>query len=69
MSNWNRRKIVKRGATVRVPMIARSPVVWNQVDPILVQSTTNQPEQAPRDVPQYKFTQEPILPSVALNLY
>ena len=64
MWNLNRGKIVKRGATVRVPMIARGPVVRHPVDPILVQNT-NQPEQSPRDVPQYKLTQEPMLPSVS----
>ena len=52
MSHLNRGKIVKRGATVRVPMIARGPVVRLPLDPILVEST-NQQEQA-RDVPQYK---------------
>ena len=67
MSNLNRGKIVNRAATVRIPVIARSPVVRHQVDPILVQSTTNQPEQAPRDVPQYKITQEPMLPSVSAS--
>ena len=35
MSNFNRGKIVKRGATVRVPMIARGPVVRHPVDPII----------------------------------
>ena len=65
MSNLNRGKIVKRGATVRVPMIVRGPVDWQQVETILVQSPTNQPEQAPRGVPQYKLTQEPMLPSVS----
>ena len=47
MSNFNRGKIVKRGATVRVPMIARGPVVRHPVDPIMAQSPTNLPEQAP----------------------
>ena len=64
MSNLNRGKNVKRVASVRVPMMARGPVVRHQVDHILVQST-NQPKQAPRDVPQYKLTQEPMLPSVS----
>ena len=49
MSNVsNRGKIVKRGATVRFPMLTRGPVVRHQVavDPILVQNTriTNQPD-------------------------
>ena len=69
MSNLNRGKIVKRGkrnATLRVPMIARGPVVRHPAGPILVQST-NQPEQAPRDVPQYKLTQEPMLPFVSAS--
>ena len=67
MSNFNRGKIVKRGATVRVPMIARGPVVRHPVDPIMAQSPTNLPEQAPRDVPQYKLTQELMLPSVSAS--
>ena len=67
MSNLNRCRIVERGATVRVPMIARGPVVRHQVDPILVQSTTNQPEQAPRDVPQYRLIQKLMLPSVSAS--
>ena len=65
MSHLNRGKIVKRGATVRVPMIARGPVVRLPLDPILVEST-NQQEQA-RDVPQYKLSQEPMLPSVSAS--
>ena len=67
MSNMNQGKIVKRCASVRFPMIARGPVVRHQVDPILVQSTrtTDQPEQAPIYFPQYKLTQEPMLPSVS----
>ena len=65
MSNLNRGKIVKRGATVRVPLIARGPVVRLPVDSILVQSK-NQPEQS-IDVPQYKLTQEPMLPSVSAS--
>ena len=49
-------------------MMAQGPVVWHQVaiDPIHLQSTriTNQPEQeAPIDVPQFKFKREPLLPS------
>ena len=56
MSDLNRGKIVKRCATVRVPMKARGPVVRHQVEPNLVQSTANQPKQAPRDVPQYKLS-------------
>ena len=67
MLNLNTGEFVKKGATVRVPMIARCPVVWHQVDPILVQITTNQPEQAPSDVPQCKLTQEPMLPSVSAS--
>ena len=56
MSNVaNRGKIVKRCATVRVPMTARGPVVRHQVtaDPIVVKSTRNtKPEQeAPINVP------------------
>ena len=65
MSNFNRGKIAKKGATVRVPMIARDPVVRHPVDPIMVQST-NQPVQS-TDVPQYKLTQEPMLPSVSAS--
>ena len=42
MSNLNRGKNVKRVATMRVPMIARGPVVRYPVDPILVQRR-NQP--------------------------
>ena len=65
MSNLNRDKIFKKGVTVRVPMIARGPVVRHQVDTILAQITTNQPEPAPRDVPLYKLTQDPMLPSAS----
>ena len=61
----NRGKIVKRGATVRVPMITRGTVVRHPVDLILVQST-NQPVQS-TDVPQYKLTQKPMLPSVSAS--
>ena len=48
-------------------MIARGPVVRHPVDPIMAQSPTNLPEQAPGDVPQYKLTQEPMLPSVSAS--
>ena len=65
MSNLNQGKIVKRGAFVRVPMIARGPVVRHPVEPIMVQST-NQPVQI-TDVPQYKLTQEPMLPYVSAS--
>ena len=67
MSNLSRGKNVKKGATVRAPMIARGPIFQHQVDPILVQSTTNQPAQAPRDVSQYELAHEPILPSVSAS--
>ena len=61
VSNWD--KLDNKGATVRVPMMARGPVVWHQmaVDPILVQNTgiTNQPvHESPIDVPQLKFSRD-----------
>ena len=54
-------------------MMARGPVVRHQVavDPIQVQSTriAKQPEQkAPRELPQYKITKEPMLPSVSASV-
>ena len=69
----NRGKIVKRGATVRVPMLARGPVARQQVavDPVLVQNTriTNLPEQeSPIDVPQFKLAREPMFHSVSASV-
>ena len=53
-------------------MIAQGPVVRHQLtaDPILVQSTrvTNPEQKAPIDVPQYKRSQEPMLPSVSASI-
>ena len=74
MSNVsNRGKIGKRGATVTVTMMARGPVVRHKVavETVLLQNTriTNQLEQeSPIDLPQFKLSREPMLPSVSASL-
>ena len=85
MSNLsNRGKIVKKGANVRVPIIARGPVIRPIVD-ALHNPNLRDPEEDQRSsqrsshngqstgqkkvvVPQYQLVPEPMLPSVSYSV-
>ena len=80
MSSLNRGKIVKRGATVRVPMLSRGPLVRPLVDALHNPSNLRDPEEDQRSrqngqstgqknfvVPQYQLVQEPMLTSVSYS--